>query len=149
MFPLAVIVTSVPPSTAIAEPACAASVTVTVPAAPVVAPIVVFVPVSATVTLTFFPPSTETAPVVIPETFTSVVAAASKVAEVVALVTFKVSTPVYVVVSNVTVEPLFKLIVSMLEIFAVTVAIAPSVSTFKVSFPAPPSNSSLEFNVGK
>lgn len=128
--PVASIVTSVPPSTLISSIPKAASLTVTVPAAPVVPPIVVVVPVAATVTLTFSPPLTATVPVT-PETFTSVVAAAVKVAEVLALVTFKVSTPVYVVVLNPTVSPLFKLIVSMLEIFAVTVAIAPSVCIFK------------------
>ncbi len=82
-----------------------------------------------------------------PDTFTSVVAAAVKVTSLADLFEFKVSTPVYVVVLNATPAPLSKLIVSILEIVALTAVIAASVFTFKTSLPAPPSKESILVNV--
>ena len=105
----------------------------------------------ASVTVTFFPPLTSTVPAV-PETFTLVVAAAVKSTES-ALVTFKVSTPVNVVVSNFieaapsSIAPVCKLITSIFEIVGVTAVIRLSLTTFKISFLAPPSNESIPFNV--
>ena len=121
-----------------------------VPAAPVVAPIVIALSAVASVTTTFFPPSTLISPEA-PETFTSVVVAAFKYA-LVAFLTFSVSAPVKVVVSKSAVFlpislPLSKLIVSIFLIVAETARIFSSDFTFNVSLPSPPSKESTPVKV--